>query len=70
MRLACSSGLRISGLSGLSISIDPKETFDLAQKKRENYLKTVKQKNISDKDFSFNVAKEEEVKRLAQALGF
>ncbi len=54
----------------LSISIDPKETFDLAQKKRENYLKTVKQKNISDKDFSFNVAKEEEVKRLAQALGF
>ena len=43
---------------------------DLAQKKRENYLKTVKQKNISDKDFSFNVAKEEEVKRLAQALGF
>lgn len=54
----------------LSISIDPKETFDLAQKKRENYLKTVKQKNVSDEDFSFNVAKEEEVKRLAQKLGF
>lgn len=54
----------------VSISIDPKEDYDLASKKRANYLLSINQKNISDEDFSFHVAKEEDVQKLAKQLGF
>lgn len=52
----------------ISVSIDPRETADLAKSKRVNYLKSV---NASDDaPWSFNVAEESEIKRLAEAVGF
>lgn len=54
----------------VSLSIDPNEDYDLAFKKRANYLAAIEQKNISDEDFSFHVAKEEDIKKIAKNLGF
>lgn len=51
-----------------SFSIDPREGFELAAKKRENYLNSF-DKKVNDA-WSFNVMSEDEAKRLADAIGF
>ncbi len=52
----------------ISVSINPKETPDLAKNKRANYLKAVSLGN--DADWDFYVGDEAEVRRLANAIGF
>ena len=52
----------------ISVSINPKETADLAKNKRANYLKSVSLGN--DADWDFYVGEESEVRRLADAVGF
>ncbi|MDA0712458.1 MAG: SCO family protein [bacterium] len=52
----------------VSVSINPKETFDLGRSKRANYLKAINLED--DADWSFFVGEESEVKRLADSVGF
>lgn len=56
----------------LSVSIDPNETVSLANTKRENYLKSLKNDRVgmNDAPWSFHVGEASEVKRLAGAVGF
>lgn len=57
----------------LSVSIDPKETVALAKVKRGNYLKSIESRlreNDRDGDWTFHVGEADEVKRLADAVGF
>lgn len=52
----------------ISVSIDHRETSDLAKKKQATYLASL---NVKDEQFwMFHVAKKEQVKRLADAVGF
>ena len=52
----------------ISVSINPKETPDLAKNKRANYLKAV---NLGDNaDWEFYVGEEAQVRKLADAIGF
>lgn len=56
----------------VSVSIDPKETFQTAASRRESYVKTLAQKtkNGSEADWHFHVTTQSEAQRLAQAVGF
>lgn len=52
----------------ISVSIDPKENFSLAQKKQENYVKNL---NLKEKDpWIFHVTSQENARKLADAVGF
>lgn len=53
----------------LSVSIDHRESVELADKKRSNYIKALEQ-SVSDNFWPFHIGDKEEVKRLADALGF
>lgn len=50
----------------LSVSINPAEKADLAKSKQRNYLKAVH----ADKGWNFHVGSEEQVRKLADAVGF
>ena len=57
----------------LSVSVNPKETADLANSRRNNYLKTlpmVPGQVLDDKTFEFLIGAEDQVKRLADSVGF
>jgi protein SCO1/2 len=54
----------------VTISIDEKESSELALKKRNNYLAALLGTSEESAAWSFHVTKSEESKRLAQALGF
>jgi protein SCO1 len=51
----------------ISVSIDHRETIDLAKKKQATYLASL---NADEESWNFHVARQEEVKRLADAVGF
>ena len=53
----------------VAVSMDHKETPDLAAKKRQTYLKTIDQKD-ANKSWHFLVGTEENVKALADEFGF
>lgn len=53
----------------LVVSINPRETSELAREKRENYLRTYG-RIVPDRAFEFAVGTEEQVRRLADAVGF
>ena len=53
----------------LTISIDPNETAELANAKRDRYVKSIG-KEKSQCQWNFWVGKEEQIKRLADAVGF
>lgn len=51
------------------VSIDPKENAELAQKKKENYLKELK-KPGAERGWHFLTGSEENIKKLAAQVGF
>jgi protein SCO1 len=53
----------------LTISIDPTETSKLASDKKSNYVKSWSEKNVGD-NWTFFVGQENEIKSLADILGF
>jgi protein SCO1 len=53
----------------LSISIDPRETSDLANRKRKNYLEAFDAKT-DDNFWNFHVTNSHDAKKLADAVGF
>jgi protein SCO1/2 len=53
----------------LTVSINPSETPDLAAAKKDNYL-SVLNKQGSEAGWSFNTGDEEQIKALANAVGF
>jgi protein SCO1/2 len=53
----------------VTISIDPKETVELAAAKKENYLQ-VNSKSVLENGWAFLVGEEQNSKKLAQTLGF
>lgn len=53
----------------LTVSIDPKETVELARDKRENYLKEYGREGAAP-GWRFHVGEEREIERLAEAVGF
>lgn len=55
----------------LSVSIHPKETADLAGKKRAAYVRAIgRGLDVAGADWTFHVGEETQVKRLADAVGF
>ncbi|MEM7494584.1 MAG: SCO family protein [Myxococcota bacterium] len=55
----------------LSVSIHPKESVDLAGKKRAAYVRAIGQEmDVASADWRFHVGDEAQVKRLADAVGF
>ncbi len=54
----------------ISLSIDEREQPELAQKKRKAYLEALGAKPEQEKFWSFHVAKSDESKKLADAVGF
>jgi protein SCO1/2 len=54
----------------ISISFDPSETPDLAQRKKTNLLATMKRHKVSPDGWRFLVGDERNIKRLADAVGF
>lgn len=53
-----------------SFSIDHREGFELAAKKRENYLASFPKEKKQYDAWSFNVMSEKEARRLADSVGF
>jgi protein SCO1 len=52
----------------ISVSIDPKETPDLAKNKRANYLNSIALDDAAD--WEFYVGEESQIRKLADAIGF
>ena len=53
----------------VSISIDPRDSVEVAKSKRDTYLKTYELKEYAD-GIQFHIAKAEQSKRVADAVGF
>ncbi len=53
----------------VTVSIDPTETPELAASKKEAYLNMI-QRSKTDSSWAFLTGKEEQIKRLADAIGF
>jgi protein SCO1 len=55
--------------SVVSVSIDPKDTVSVARMKRQNYLEEYGREGAAE-GWHFHVAEEDDVRRLADAVGF
>jgi len=53
----------------IAVSINPKETAELATKKKENYLRSLA-KPVPQEGWRFMTGTEEQVRKLADAIGF
>lgn len=56
--------------SWVTVSMEPKETYDLAAKKKESYIESFDKKDEARKGWHFLVGDEPNVKELTKQLGF
>lgn len=54
----------------VSVSIEPKETYELARDKQANYLKSYGRENLAPNAWRFTAAAASESKRIADAVGW
>lgn len=54
----------------VSVSIDPRETPELAGQKKHRYLKSLGKENMAEDGWAFLVGDDSQIRQLADALGF